>query len=608
MSLVNTPITQVWANGISQTNGVQWITANPAGINDPRPINSRIGILFNTGAQLEINGFTIYFRGTDLVPILEGSLDTQTESALNGYSLSDVENAPAGLQSSPGEYAFSIQVNLQWGKFANGTGYIVSLANSLNAALIYQYNSVLSSAVVTESLNANSDYIFLVNAQDDAFTVSIYPVLSTGYLANALFTSAPIKDSSLFYRCAGNIGLQVATVDTGALVYSLRPYHTVFSVFESASYTSLTPVSGAQLYAQNTPPTQLFQLPLSTVSSSDNVTPVVTPDSGRTLSGTSQRITFGASTATTTYQGILTLPLTPYGDSISGITDYEALSASFDIWIESNALTTQQQPFIGLLVNEQGYGIPLILPALMPNQWNHGSINLLVQPNDTYYVTSQNTNTIIEPLPINGVIPSGLYRFCLLYTGSNATTIWLDNIQIVSNAVSWSARASAANPYDQTLSTWVPFDNTINSSAAGVRFDSPGEALQIKAEALQQDAEIYGGYTLVPSYATLGRPVFNTTQPSILNTGISVTSASLGGTTFVFTCDITVSPLANLYNIVWSFGDGNYAFDQWKPGMPSVTRTYTYQLGTPNTGQFYVNASIEDNAGNKGYGTTLVSV
>jgi hypothetical protein len=609
MPPVNVPITKVWPSGITNTGGVEWISADSPGVDDPQPINSTIGIKFNSGAQINRNNITLYLRGNENVPVTEATLNNQLVGTLDGYALASNDTLPPSLQGTPAPNAFNIQVNLQWGDFDGIIGYQISLSNS-TSPIVYQYNTLVSGDILhTSELNPNTNYLLYAILDDETIEVSIYPFNNQGYLDAPVFTSAPIKDTSVFCRIPGHVGINVNTLDTGAAVYSLRPYHTMFAEFESNTFNSHTPVIGAQLYAQNTPPTQLFYPPFMTVTSSDGITPTVTLDSGRTTTGQSSRIVFGQSAATETFQGLTTQPLTPIGDDISGITDYNAISASFDIWIESSAIANTLNPFIGLLINEQGYGIPLQLPSIVPNKWNHGVISVLVNPNVTPFVLTENINTILStPVPINRLIPSGLYKFAVLYVGGGATTAWIDNLQITSEAVSWSGRVTDNNPYIKDLAPWVPFSSTVNANNSGIRFDQPGYALQVRAQALQQDAEIYNGYTVVPNYAQLGRIVADTTDPIVIpSSDITVTATSLGGDTFMFTADIT-SDTGTIYNIEWSFGDGGYAFDQWIQGEPNTTRIYTYTQGATDIGQYYATAAVVDNFNNRGYGTTLLSL
>lgn len=798
MTPVNIPITQVWPSGLTNTGGIDWVGSGT--VDDPQPIDATIGILFNSGAQNNINSFTLYLRGNANVPVIESVINGQAEGNLNGFALANNSTLPSNVQTAEAPNAFNVQATLQWGKFSGVVGYQISLNNSFNP-VIYQYNSLVSGGVLNvTALTNNTEYLFLITLVDESIEVSIFPVNSEGYLNASIFESAPIKDTSVFYRLPGHVGIGVNTLDTGAAVYSLRPFHTVFAAFESNTFNSITPVAGAQLFTQNTPPTQLFTPALTGIASSDGMTPAVTSDSGRTLSGESLKISFGESTATATFQGVVSDILTPIGDTVSGITDFDAIEASFDIWIESSAITTTDNPFIAVLVNAQGYGVPLSLPNIVPNKWNHGVINLLVNPSAPAEIVTEDINTVLgSPIPINGLIPTGLYQLVLMYTGQNATTVWLDNIEVTSQAIAWYGRATDSNPFIRDLATWIPFGDTVNTTNDGIRFAQPMSGIQVRAEALQQDAEIYNGYTLVPQYAELGNIVMNKTLPSIIPTtsststpGIYMPAAtSVGTNEYTFTLEVVpptgnlipnggfhhdtvnsppagwtpdsslyqydvqldsnnvpylelstevfsapgqssgttttnympvtantkysfgglinsgtggittvavqwyngttllssskftspaqpywwefleqvispstatqakvyiygystvgftvlamevynifLSPVgiteyvdgdtpgfgwsgtagnsptlgdgkSNVYNVEWSFGDGNYAYDQVSLQSPTISRTYQYTPGSPNIGQFSVTASVTDNQNNRGYATTIVSV
>lgn len=619
MPPISVPITQVWANGISTTNGAYWVTANPAGTNDPQPIDVSLGVSFNSGVQAAWNGFTILMRGNSNTPVFESAINNQLESVLSGYALSSNDTLPPSLQApSTAPYAFNIQVNFSWGFYGGKQGYQITINNSINS-IVYQYSSILSASILaTPTLTDSTNYVVLAELENDTMQVNLYPVNTEGFLEAPIFSTPPIKDSSVFPRMSGNVGIDVQTQDTGALVYSMRPFHTVFASFESMPFNSRTPVIGAQLYTNCTPPIQLYQPPFKPLTSSDNMTPTITFDTQRTLSGQSQRINFGASAATQIIQGVQSKPLTPYGDSVSGITDFNALSVSFALWIESSAIQNSKNPFMGFLVNEQGYGIPLLLPQIIPNQWNTGTMDLLLSAEQNPLIMIQNNNELIaSPVSAYHTFPSGLYTFVLLYAGGNPTTIWIDNIEIASVAIGWSARAVDNDPFTQNDFPWLSFGNTLNSYANGIRFDKAAPSFQVKAQAFNQAAQIYNGYTVAPRYGQLGRLVFDQTKPSIIPTassssgpGIWVTATSIATNTFAFSCEI-LGESSDIYNVVWSFGDGCYASDQivtTNTGTASVSRVYEYTPVSPNSGQVYATAEVTDNLGNRGYGSAIVTL
>ena len=137
------PITQVWSSGISTTNGISWITANPAGANDPQPIDTSLGVTFNSGTQSEWNGFTVFMRGNQDTPVFQSAINNQLESVLSGYALYDNSTLPPSIQADPSPNAFNVQANLSWGFYGGKQGYQITLSNSVSS-IYYQYSSILS--------------------------------------------------------------------------------------------------------------------------------------------------------------------------------------------------------------------------------------------------------------------------------------------------------------------------------------------------------------------------------------------------------------------------------------------------------------------------------
>ena len=105
------------------------------------------------------------------------------------------------------------------------------------------------------------------------------------------------------------------------------------------------------------------------------------------------------------------------------------------------------------------------------------------------------------------------------------------------------------DPWHSNYAPWTIFDETINSDVNGVCFTTQGTQLQVRGQALKQDAAILSAPKVVPQYAEMGNFVWPENAPTGLGTPtISVTTNSFtghGGSppyTYTWTGNITSSP------------------------------------------------------------------
>lgn len=564
-----------------------WRSAATTGNDDPCPINTDIGVIFNTGSQAYLNSITVLLRGNSQTPVLESALEGVTQGSLNGLP-------EPGWIDSPTDNNFNIDFTLQWGLSGSATGYVLSIGSTVNSATSYSYSSEASPSILVPQLTSKTDYLLYVSLKDDVAQALIYPIdAATGMLDVPIFDTSPIKDTGLFVRQSGHIGFNANLLDGDAYVKSIHPYHTTFAEFQSVGFNSISPVWGAQLSSLFTPPTQLFTPPWTGLSAGSSA-PVISNDFTRTQGSiSSTRVDFLQGSVTTTLPGIISPVLSPPGDTVSGITDFTHTSLSFDIWALDAPFNnfTYSGPFILLLINEQGYGLQLPLPRIVPNQWQ--SVNVSLAGLSSVLTSSQNT-ILTSGDRFFYRAPAGKYQLALLYSGQVPTTIWLENVSVLFDAIEWQGRAYSGSVFDESHIPWTPFGNTINNPTSGIRFIAPGTSLQVKATALQQAGSIFNGYILEPVYGQLGNFVWDPAPiPTPLTTSGWQINSSNTGKTFTFSATGIQSAYGPITSLQWSFGDGSWA--------SGTTVTHTYQDITPSIGTYTVTLVASDTLNN--YGT-----
>lgn len=391
---------------------------------------------------------------------------------------------------------------INWG----GAAASVSVLQSAGSG--YQWTGSAASAIT--NLSPNTFYLCLCSLRDTTARLQIYNINQTNYAilppststvtgaptpAGIVFDTGPIKDSYLFPRRAGRIGWQANFLDGDAQIRSIRPHALVYAEYRTTPLNSNTPVRGARIYARTAPQEALWQSWTPLADHQGNK-PRLTADTAQVdpndPTNPSARVDIITPSTKPPAQGIISNVLTPTDDPLSGIVDWTDTVLSLSLWLSSSALPGSN--FSLYLLSQDGYQLALTLPALVANQWQ--ALTLYPSYLPPGYLTS---------------IQSGRYQLVLSYIGSQPTTFWVDNVQVIENTMSWDGRANPLDP-------WTAFEGILNSDDAGALFNK-GTALEIRARAHRQDETMLAPPNIIPIYAPLGRRVWPEnagTDPNVL--------------------------------------------------------------------------------------------
>jgi hypothetical protein len=533
------------------------------GDDDPRPINAEMSVLFNTGSQTGNNSITIFTRELTTAFITQIDLEGDSQASLTGVAqptsgvseyiprtMADIDNfsmtqldamTMLNLDRTPDP----VYISCEAFTITFGPQPQVQVTNSANSAGGYIYSG--------PTLTNNTTYAAVFNVTDTSARLWIYNVNQTTLaIGTSIFDTTLIPDSSMFQRHGGRIGFQSFLVDGDAWMGPIRPRGLVFAEYQSDSLRSITPVKGARLYVTSTANNQYFTA-WSALSDGTNA-PTLAADTTRSTTGSSTSVTITTPSSSEPAQGVVSNALS--ADAITGLTDFDNLGISFDVWFPSAALNNSLGgPILACaLVSATGYSMPLLLPDITPDHWQH----MILQP----------ANPLVNP-------QSGIYQLVFYYNSTVAATFWLDNVQVIERAVAWSARSVSDDPWNSNFAPWTPFKDFLNSDSDGVRFSPQGNELQLRGQALQQNAAILSSPKLVPVYAQLGRLVWPELLypngspiqygPSTYPTA-AITATNTGLTYSFSGSTSTGAPSAapnnfptTLTNYEWEFSDGTFA-------------------------------------------------
>jgi hypothetical protein len=564
----------------SQQIPVTYYTSSSGASDDPQPIDATFSVVFNTGGNTGSNQFMINMRQVGGTDVSQQLLQDQTQLQLTGPqpNLTATEEVPRKISDFQGKSlgymqgvsmldldATSAQVTDSFLSFSVswGTNQTISIGNSSEGNYVnYDWNYDWSFL----QLENYAYYMATCQLEENSVRIQLYS-LNQETLAPvvSIYDTGVITDSYQFPRRPGRIGWQANFSDGEAHLLSIRPESTLFAEYQSVPLNSRTPVQGAQVYATYSSNLQLWDSfsPADMSPFGQAVSPIVTADTKRSLTGSSTKVYINKASAN---QGIISNVLSQ--DGYSGITDWDEVEINFSVWVPSVAQVEGSSTLGTYLVNEHGWYIPLSFPAIKFDTWQ----NISFEGPD---------------------IPSGPYRLQIIYLGSTPTTFWVDAVNVSQRLIGWSARANPNDP-------WVAFNDLTGNVNSGVYLNR-GKQLQVRAQAKRQDAGIFSKPKIKPVFAELGKAQWPEDTPTLapVNSTSSFTFTNVGRS---YTFNSTVTPLnsADVAQWIWQTSDGDTVIGS--------TLEHTFSpLAASNT-TYQVTLTVIDIYGNRSTTVETISV
>lgn len=548
---------------------ILWRSASPAGEDDPRPIDGEIAVVFNTGSMGAGNQFSIYFREMtedfmamlDLNGLSMSSLDGQPQpdtgaARYNARVQSDLDPYPQSILDQESQFSLErtsdslsslyISFTVQWSNVGAG----ISIFNSEGGG----YSASVS------GITANNNYLAYCILEENSAQLIIYSINSNGNIIAKIYDSTKLVDDFNFKRRAGRFGWYASMADGDAYIDSIRAHGVTYAEYRSLPYSSLTPVVGTELFATNTPNASLLTTMVAGPYNASSTT--IVRDTGVSTSGESWRI-----------QTIGVAPTQGLQSNIFSLSDFTNAHISFDIFYPSVALAGSNIVAF-LRERDNSYFIPLLIPRILPDQWQ----------------------TIDIDLPTNQTNQAGEYILVIAQAAAVASTWWIDNPQVYERSIVWDARGIVDDPWLSNSARWTPFYNNYSRENGGVLFERRGNQLQVRARARRQGARI-DRIQFRPKYAELGRLIWSTdklTAPQIAPTA-GFSTSSIGTRAIRATSTATDSD-GYIALVEWNFGDGLI-------GMGNIV-DHTYAVA----GTYTIVQTVMDNNGNRSFTSAPVTV
>lgn len=469
------------------------------GLSDPEPVNLIIGAAFTAGSfgqasSAKKNELALYFRDvpTDNQTMIE--VNTKTMAQLDaagkqpdfGKALFDArdqeeidiydqfeldERTQYTIERKRDESEHTwMEARLKWGATTASNELTLHDADGLG----YKWTGMALEASKTSEADKGK-YILIVQIKDTWMRAKIYQLNQTGAFISetVVFDTGKITDENLIKRRKGRFGWFANLLDGDAHLDDIKSRGANFGEMISKPFESVTPVKGVQLFTGSTSDKEL-------ITGFERTQPeymTLTPDPNASAGGKAIKV------ATTPLR-----PLQGISSNTFQIEEPLNISISFDIRFPASEIPGGQ--LIGFLLGPNENALPIDFSPYMFDQWSH----VKVQMPEILYQTGGYKVIIMQTLPVV------------------ATTWWIENLSIKTYSVKWSARAKKPDAWGAGGQRWREAGFTLNSLNGGIVFPERGNQLQIRAQALRQDATI-SDFKAIPQYATLGRTVFNDALP-----------------------------------------------------------------------------------------------
>lgn len=464
------------------------------GLTDPEPVNLSVGTAFTTGSLTQAreenkNEIALYFRDipTDNQTMIE--VDSKTMADLDSanaqpdfgkalFDARDQEEIDLYVQGELDERTqFMIErkrdesehtwmeVRLKWGEETATNELTIHDADERG----YKWTNIPLEASKMANLDAGR-YILITTIEDSMMRAQIYKLNQIGEFASntPVFDTGEVRDDTLIKRRRGRFGWFASLLDGDAHIDNMKTRGTNFGEMITKEFRSVTPVRGVQVYSGSTVEKEL----ISGFERTDTQNMKLTLAPSASAGGKAVKVEVA--------------PLKPLQGIASNtflIDDPTNIRLSFDIKFPSTEI-----PGGGLSVYLLGsYQIiyPVNISGFSKDTWTHVKCSLP----EGYYQTGGYKLLLIQSLPVV------------------ATAWYVENLSARTYTVKWSARPHASDAWDSEGERWLEAGFTLNSLNGGIVFPEQGNGLQVRAQALRQDAVI-SDFKAIPQYATLGNIVF----------------------------------------------------------------------------------------------------
>lgn len=484
------------------------------------------GVLGETATSADPNNFSFYFRHRNRF-VRQKELNNQTQAYINALKnindivSTNVDITQGDLSKVPGTFAsttFSSPLSGTYqdnpNSMGNNSGLTQETLNARTQATLETINNGGTIAYLGTHLkwykNAsdNTKLRFQIDVTDELSTLFSFTIdhLLSYWLNKTLVFKAELIDktieckifelknntltlvyttgrieSNFFHREKGSFGWSAELKDGQTQIQSIRSNRMIYGEYKSSIINSITPVKGAQIFANQTAEKELI------TEIKSNPWTVSTKALSATIDNTNIQNPIKTYTVTDPNQGIWQGIET----NTFYIENFEDIYIKFDIYYASN--NNMAAYLYDKTINKL---FRLNFPTFNLGQWK--SIRLIASGDK--------------------ILP-GYYSLIVLEDGYNNNTPWsIKNVSIKQREVNWEARSFVDGPWGIDDRDWMrdyfvnlipdnSFSNISNKND-GVMFTKQDTELQIRAHALNPYVKIYN-FDVQPKYATLGNLILD---------------------------------------------------------------------------------------------------
>ena len=419
--------------------------------------------IFNIEIWNNSSTSALYTLPVDNTSVITGV--TVTTDGTTSATLSDTSS----LKPNTTYYIYSSTIPIE-NHITFTTGDVISSTTVTLSSSTGVTTGTTTSCVIDPSINpllVNSKLAFCPTVEDNSVLVRLYRQDPATNKFELIYTNKIIND--VFYKNRGRIGWGALFNDADVYLDKIRSQGLTYSKYKTSPMSSITPIKGAQIFPDASPPHKLFQYPYTNSFGSWTNSTTSVADYDKNKPNISTKVTCIAG------KGLQGIQSTNFN-----IEDVEDININFKIWFPN----IDSSIIIFLYNNEDNVCIPITTPHFNRDQWS--KINL----------------------EINDFIISGSYKLVILQSSNeNNTTWWISEPTIEQNQIIWEGRASAGGSLKIDPDMWINFGKSINLTNGAANFVKSGKEFQIQGRAKTPYASIKS-VKVQPTYATLGNFVW----------------------------------------------------------------------------------------------------
>jgi len=362
-----------------------------------------------------------------------------------------------------------LATTLEWYKNDNNLQFTIRINDELSSLFVFNITNALS------YWQTNKVLVFKATVLDNTIQCKLFELKNNELVP---FYDTGVIESMFFHNTRGSFGWSADLKDGQTQIQSIRSNRMIYGEYKSSIMNSITPVKGAQIFANQTDEKELITEDLKSNQWTTNTGALSAKIDNKDIKKPIKIYTISDAN-TSAWQGVETNKFK--------IENFEDIYITFDL----NFSSTDNNIAAFLYDRDRNKLFELNVPSFTLGQWQS-----------------------IKLTPYSDKVLPGNYSLVIVEDGYNNSSAWsIKNVSVKQRAINWQGRSFIDGGWEIGDRDWInnhfvnlipvnKFTDTMNSND-GMVFAKSDTELQVRAQALNQFVEIHL-FDVQPKYATPG--------------------------------------------------------------------------------------------------------